>query len=202
MAKSTQPLTVTPSKPTAPLLLRADDATDILEITLVQGFPSLSDYEINFGSGWSELTTNPVQIGNVDIASDTIQVRVKENSTNGRPTGSALVVTQPFTRATNKPSSPTLPVVDDAHNQFGWTNVFGFADAVDYELSTDGGNLFSDVSNNPQDLTDRNFAIVAVCVRVKKTGNNAAGSLLCNDKPQSVKAEKPKITNNGVSYGP
>ena len=198
MAKSTQPLTVTPPKPTAPVVLRADDGTDILEITLVQGFPRISDYEINLGSGWSELTTNPVQIGNVNIASDTIQVRVKENSTNGRPAGSALVVTQPFTRATNKPSSPTIPVVDDANNQFGWTNVSGFADLVDYEFSTDGGKSFSDVSNKPQDLADSNFAIGDVCVRVKKMGSNAAGSLLCNDKPYSVTPEKPEAPTNGV----
>ncbi|TFH93238.1 DUF1566 domain-containing protein [Vibrio ouci] len=198
MAKSTQPLTVTPPKPTAPVVLRADDATDILEITLVQGFPNLSDYEINLGSGWNELATNPVQIGNVDIASNTIQVRVKANATNGRPAGSALVVTQPFTRATNKPSSPTLPVVDNANNQFGWTNVSGFADVSDYELSTDGGKSFSDVSNNPHDLSDSNFSIGDVCVRVKQTASNATGSLLCNDKPYSVTPVKPPAPNHGV----
>ncbi|EFP96033.1 DUF1566 domain-containing protein, partial [Vibrio caribbeanicus] len=198
MAKSTQPLTVTPPKPTAPVLLRADDGTDILEITLVQGFPRISDYEINLGSGWSELTKNPVQIGNVDIASDTIQVRVKENSTNGRPAGRVLVVTQPFTWDANKPSSPTIPVVDDAKNRFGWTNVSGFEDLVDYEFSTDGGKSFSDVSNKPQDLTDSNFAIGDVCVRVRKMGGNTAGSLLCNDKPYSVTPEKPEAPTNGV----
>lgn len=198
IAKSTQPLTLTPPKPTAPVVLRADDATDILEITLVQGFPSLSDYEINLGSGWNELTTNPVQIGNVDIASDTIQVRVKANATNGRPAGSALVVAQSFTQVTNKPSSPTLPVVDNANNQFGWTNVPGFADVSDYELSIDGGKSFSDVSNNPQDLSDSNFAIGDVCVRVKQAASNAEGSLLCNDKPYSVTPAKPAAPTNGL----
>lgn len=197
-AKSTQPMTVTPDAPSSPVLISADDIVDTVEITLVQGFTQLSDYQVDFGDGWVELASNPIQIGNVDIAPNTIKIRVKANEVNGRPAGAELVVPQAFSKVIGKPESPTLPVVDNANNKFGWTLVPGFDALSMYEYSVDGGKTFSAVTANPQILNDDAYAIGEVCVRVKQSDDNAASSLLCNDKVYTVTPATPGAPINGV----
>ncbi|MFM2587854.1 DUF1566 domain-containing protein [Vibrio sp. TBV020] len=198
MAKSAKAMTVTPAAPVAPTLLRADDTADLVEIGLVSDYPNLDSYEIYLGSSWETMAANPTLVGNIDIAADVIQIRVKANADNGRPVGASLTINTPFTQALNKPASPTAPVVDNASNTFGWTLVSGFSDLSLYELSVDGGKTFQSVSANPVTLTDENYAVGEICVRVKDGVNNAAGSMLCNDLEYTQTPAQPVAPTNGV----
>ncbi|MEZ8099191.1 DUF1566 domain-containing protein [Vibrio bivalvicida] len=197
-AKSAKPMTVTPTAPSAPALLRVDDDADLFEIQHVAGFDVLQNYQVNLGTGWQELTSNPYVVGNVNIDANTIRVRVKANPIDGRPVGAELLITQAFTKVVNKPASPTLPVVDDANNQFGWALVSGYQQPKLYELSLDGGQSFQAVTTNPQSIPDINYHAGKVCVRVKAGANNATGSLLCNDKPYTVTPVAPAAPTNGI----
>ncbi|MEK3884850.1 GH92 family glycosyl hydrolase [Paenibacillus sp. PL2-23] len=69
------------------------------------------------------------------------------------------------------PGAPTGPVVDDTANTFGWTNVPGFDEAVDYEYSVDGGATWKMASANPQQIGP--FALAAGEVRVRVKANLA-----------------------------
>ncbi|WP_425667609.1 DUF1566 domain-containing protein [Vibrio tubiashii] len=196
--KSTQPMTVTPASPSAPSLVRANDDSDQFEIQLVMGFDVLKNYEINLGSGWQELTSNPYVVGNVKLDANTIRVRVKANPIDGRPAGEELLITQAFTKVLDKPAAPTLPLIDDANNQFGWTVVAGYKQPNLYELSIDGGQSFQAVTTNPLSIPDNNYNIGKVCVRVKANASNTAGSLLCNDKPFTVTPNAPMAPTGGI----
>lgn len=196
---SSVPMTLTPAAPIAPNLVRVDDDADLFEIQLVDGFSNLADYEINLGAGWQPLSSNPYSVGNVDIAADTIRVRIKANSADARPFGAHLIVNQVFTKVLNKPAQPTLPQVDDANNKFGWTVVAGYPQASLYELSIDGGQSFQAVTENPQTIPDQIYGISQVCVRVTASSSNAAGSLLCNDKRYTVTPDAPAAPTNGIT---
>lgn len=198
VAKSTQPMTVTPDTPVAPSLIRADDSADVIEIGLVSGFDSLSSYEIDLGSGWQTLLANPYQVGNVTIAENTIKIRVKADDLTGRLAGQALTISTPFNEALNKPASPMSPVMDNANNLFGWSLVTGFDQLDHYELSLDGGNTFQAVSANPESIPDQNYAVGSVCVRVKAGVSNDAGSMLCNTQEYTVTPNAPAAPTGGV----
>ncbi|MDP4097011.1 PA14 domain-containing protein [Paenibacillus sp. P96] len=85
----------------------------------------------------------------------------------------------------NVPAAPTLPVVNDGYNTFGWTNVPGYAEPADYEYSVDGGSTWKDVTANPQPVGDADYAAGTVMVRVKanEAAGTAAGLPLASDKP-------------------
>ncbi|WP_068787218.1 glycoside hydrolase domain-containing protein [Paenibacillus phocaensis] len=65
------------------------------------------------------------------------------------------------------PPAPTVPVVDDKANTFGWTFVPGFESATDYEFTTDGGKNWSAASANPQIVGPGAYETGQVQVRVK-----------------------------------
>ena len=50
------------------------------------------------------------------------------------------------------------PVQDDVSNPFAWTNVAGYTQATDYELSVDGGTIWTVGSANPQPLQNAAYA--------------------------------------------
>ncbi|MCM3631518.1 PA14 domain-containing protein [Paenibacillus glycanilyticus] len=77
------------------------------------------------------------------------------------------------TSAGDQPAAPTAPVVDDAHNTFGWTNAADYAQVSDYEYSMDNGTTWKPATANPQPIVDGSFAAGAVQVRVK--ANEAKG---------------------------
>jgi uncharacterized protein YjdB len=83
------------------------------------------------------------------------------------------------------PAAPTLPVVDDGYNTFGWTNVPGYSEPSNYEYSVDGGTSWKDVTANPQPVGDGDYAAGTVMVRVKadEAKGMAAGLALASDKP-------------------
>nr|WP_216603092.1 DUF1566 domain-containing protein [Vibrio coralliilyticus] len=202
--KSTVVMSVTPDAPVAPVLVSANDDSDILAWQNVVGFTSPSDYEIDLGSGWQEVTANPYQIGNVTIAADTIKLRVKANPVDGRPSGQSLSVAEAFSKILNKPLAPTLPVINDADNLYDWTLVSGYGLAEHYEYSLDSGVTYQDVASKPQAIPDEVLAIGQVCVRVKAAGDNAVGDSLCSDKeftqtPVTPSAPTAGIVNDAVN---
>ncbi|GLX65748.1 PA14 domain-containing protein [Paenibacillus glycanilyticus] len=77
--------------------------------------------------------------------------------------------------AGNQPAAPTAPVVDDAHNTFGWTNAKDYTAVTDYEYSVDNGTTWLPATANPQPITDGDYAAGTVQVRVK--ANESLGIL-------------------------
>lgn len=69
--------------------------------------------------------------------------------------------------AGDQPAAPTAPVVDDAHNTFGWTNAPDYTAVSEYEYSVDNGATWKPATANPQPIVDGDFAAGAVQVRVK-----------------------------------
>ncbi|MGF1753192.1 DUF1566 domain-containing protein [Vibrio makurazakiensis] len=198
VARSTQEMTVTPAKPQAPTLDFVNDATNQISWNKVAGYPSLTDYEINLGTGWENVTALPYRVGNKSIPAGTIQVRVKNNSTDARPAGAVLTINTEFTQSVNQPAAPTSPVIDNANNTFGWTLVPGYSEHNLYEYSVDGGITFVAVSANPQPIADLNYQVGKVCVRVQSNTNpqHDPGELLCSDKAYSVTPVQPAAPSN------
>lgn len=87
------------------------------------------------------------------------------------------------TSAGNTPIAPTAPVVDDAHNTFGWTNAPGYADVTDYEYSLDNGATWKAATANPQPIANGDYASGAVQVRIAalaELGISAGTPLISN----------------------
>ncbi|NRB66085.1 MAG: DUF1566 domain-containing protein [Vibrio sp.] len=198
VVKSDTAMTVTPDKPVAPVLISANDDSDILAWENVSGFDRVTDYQINLGSGWQEVLANPYQIGNVDIPANTIHVRVKANPINGRDSGESLLVTSAFNKVLNKPIAPTLPVINDADNLFNWTSVDGYPNADQYEYSLDSGISYRPVTSKPQSIPDEAFKVAQVCVRIKASADDAGGESLCSDKVFTVTPNTPSAPTNGL----
>lgn len=150
--QSSEAMTKTPTKPAAPILQQVDDATNLINWHWVDGYLSPTDYEINTGSGWANITALPFRVGNTTIPAGTISIRVKSNASDARPFGHALVIETEFTESANQPVAPTIPVVDDANNTFSWTFVAGYSDLNQYEYSLDNGLSFRSVTATPNRL--------------------------------------------------
>ncbi|MCG9681862.1 DUF1566 domain-containing protein [Vibrio sp. Isolate23] len=198
VVKSETAMTVTPDAPVAPVLISANDDSDILAWENVSGFDNAADYEINLGSGWQDASANPYQIGNVNIPANTIQLRVKANPINGRPAGQSLVVSSVFNKVLNKPIAPTLPVINDADNLLNWTSVDGYPNAEQYEYSLDSGINYRPVTSKPQAIPDEAFKVGQVCVRIKASADDAVGENLCSDKVFTVTPSTPSAPTNGL----
>ncbi|AXN34098.1 DUF1566 domain-containing protein [Vibrio coralliilyticus] len=198
VVKSETAMTVTPDAPVAPVLISANDDSDILAWENVSGFGNAADYEINLGSGWQDASANPYQIGNVNIPANTIQLRVKANPVDGRPGGKSLVVSSAFNKVLNKPVAPTLPVINDADNLLNWTNVDGYPNAEQYEYSLDSGISYRPVTSKPQAIPDEAFKVGQVCVRIKASDDDAVGENLCSDKVFTVTPSTPSAPTNGL----
>ena len=84
---------------------------------------------------------------------------------------------------TNTPAAPTVPVVDDIMNTFGWNNVVGYSDVTNYEYSVDNGQTWLDCTANPQPVGNHDFSVGFVQVRIKADAltNRFAGSVLGSD---------------------
>lgn len=85
-----------PLAPTAPL---QDDAANTFGWTNAAAFVNASDYEysVDNGSTWTTASANPQNIGNMDYATGTVQVRVKADVASGRVASAALVSTADYT---------------------------------------------------------------------------------------------------------
>jgi hypothetical protein len=177
---STSAYTVTPPAPQAPGVSESHDGMNIFGWAKVLEFENVSDYEYSLDSGltWIEATGNPQSIPDQAYAIGQVQARVKANVTNGRPAGASVLSTVAYTVTPPAPAAPSGPVERDSANTFAWTIVTGFESSTDYEYSLDGGLTWADVTNNPQRIPDRSYAIGKVQVRVKADESNGrpAGS--------------------------
>ncbi|NBD25666.1 discoidin domain-containing protein [Paenibacillus glycinis] len=125
------------------------------------------------GANWS--VTIPVVAGQDDYQyvvdttdpDQTLEFVVK--SVNKRNNSDASVASS----AGEQPVAPTAPVVDDAHNTFGWTNAPKYGEPTHYEFSVDNGATWKPVTANPQPVGDADYAEGAVQVRV--AANEARG---------------------------
>ncbi len=73
--------------------------------------------------------------------------RVASSNTNQNFISESFAMTVP-----TQPDAPTNPVVDDANNTFGWTNVSGYSDADMYEYSINNGAGWEECTANPQPI--------------------------------------------------
>ncbi|MFC5650384.1 PA14 domain-containing protein [Paenibacillus solisilvae] len=70
------------------------------------------------------------------------------------------------TSAGIQPAAPTAPVMDDAHNTFGWTNAPKYTQPTDYEFSVNNGATWKLVTANPQPVGDGDYPAGSVQVRI------------------------------------
>ncbi|REL25945.1 hypothetical protein DXX93_04795 [Thalassotalea euphylliae] len=177
---STKEYTVTPAKPAAPTSGVVSDAANTFDWTFTSGFTNSSDYEysVDAGANFSAVTAKPLALENKVYAKDQVQVRVKQDTTNGRPASDVLKNTTAYTKVA-VPVAPTNGVVNDTANTFGWTNVQGFTSASDYELQISGGS-WQTASANPHSVSNINIESGAVKVRVKADSSSGrpAGAIL------------------------
>lgn len=201
-AMSEKPMTVTPAQPAKPVLEFANDSTNQINWLWVTGYNAPSFYEINLGSGWKDVTSQPYLVGNVSLPANSISVRVKSNALDARPAGVPLVISSAFTRSENQPVAPTSPIVDDAENTFAWTNVEGFTGSDSYEYSLDRGITFTPVTSNPQAIPDEMLTKGQVCVRVKAESDplHDPGEALCSDKSYSVTPSMPAAPTSPITH--
>lgn len=80
------------------------------------------------------------------------------------------------------PSAPTLPVTDDTAKTFSWTNVIGFTEADDYEISVNGGTSWTPVAVKPTPIVGAHLAgQVKVRVRQNLGTDTSVGAALANN---------------------
>lgn len=80
------------------------------------------------------------------------------------------------------PAAPTNPVVNDAANTFGWTNVPGYNSTSLYEYSVNSGSTWHNCTANPQPVGNHAYAAGVVQVRVEADypAGRAAGQVLAS----------------------
>ncbi|GAB3519275.1 phage tail protein [Photobacterium alginatilyticum] len=210
---STTPFTTTPAQPVKPTITSVSDETDSVDWDYVTGFTQFGLYEVSLDNGktWNTVTEKPLSVGNVDIDTGWVQLRVAANSTNGMPAGESAQVAQVFTAQTGKPAAPTNLRIDDAANTIDWDIVTDYADASAYEISLNGNSAsagdWNPAGTKPASVGDLNIAKGDVCLRVKADvkNSNAAGIAACSDayftsKPDAPTAPVIDDTNNTFGW--
>ncbi|MFW7524666.1 DUF1566 domain-containing protein [Vibrio ostreicida] len=198
VVKSTIAMTLKPDTPLAPALRFVDDDSDLLSWNWVPGFEQAQEYQIDVGEGWQEVTANPYHIGNVSISANTIKVRVKANSTNGRLWGQSLVVDTAFHKVLNKPAAPKASMVNDAEDRFDWKLVTNYDNLEHYEYSLDYGVSYRPVTSKPQVIGNDAFEAGQICIRVAALMGGAVGDSLCSDQAFTVRPPTPAAPSQGV----
>lgn len=93
--------------------------------------------------------------------------------------------------------APTLGVVDDAANTFGWTNNQNQTNVSDYEYSVDGGLNWTVCTANPQTGISGAYAAGKVQVRAKATLRQPASPPLESTEPFTLSAASITVTTDG-----
>ncbi|MGR5145324.1 hypothetical protein ACQKP8_02100 [Photobacterium alginatilyticum] len=196
---STTPFTTTPAQPAKPTITSVSDETDSVDWDYVTGFTQFGLYEASLDNGktWNAVTAKPLSVGNIDIDSGWVQLRVAANVNNGMPAGEAAQVTQVFTAQAGKPAAPTNLRIDDTANTIGWDLVAGYDDASAYEISLKGNSAsagdWNPTGTKPASVGDLNIAKGDVCLRVKADvkDSNVAGIAACSDAYFTAKPDAP-----------
>lgn len=97
-----------PAAPTNPV---QDDTANTFEWTPVPNYPDLAAYEYSTDRGynWQTVTTNPLQLDNVNYTKGQIQVRLKE--TTAQPAGKVLSSTGFYTQTTVVQPAPVYTML-------------------------------------------------------------------------------------------
>ena len=142
---------------------------DYIRLAIALGLDKQKSYWLAGESGYNESYAYPLVYVN-DKWLQTSSV-YKTNMKSVICTGS----TSPLT----VPAAPTSLSQDDDANTFGWTNIAGFYDATDYQISLDNGISWKDVTANPTNVKNKNFDLGFIQVRVKAIEDkNAAGDIV------------------------
>ncbi|MFS1922790.1 DUF1566 domain-containing protein [Vibrio lentus] len=185
--------TVRPSTPSAPMGLVVNDADNTLDWTYFGEFTQPEQFEVTLDSGstWTKVTAKPVVIGNVDKNIAEVQLRVRQNPTNGMPHGVATPTAQAFTKVFEIPA-PTSPEIVNTFtgsnpvntNGFQWAyltaNVEGqsvrFDQAEYYEFTNDKGLTWHPVVSKPQFIGPEAYDKANVGVRLKKNAKQGVSN--------------------------
>lgn len=185
--------TVRPSAPSAPTGLVVNDADNTLDWTYFSEFTQPEHFEVTLDSGstWTKVTAKPVVIGNVDKNIAEVQLRVRQNPTNGMPHGVATPTAQAFTKVFEIPA-PTSPEIVNTFtgsnpvntNGFQWAyltaNVEGqsvrFDQAEYYEFTNDKGLTWHPVDSKPQFIGPEAYDKANVGVRLKKNAKQGVSN--------------------------
>ncbi|MFA0491637.1 DUF1566 domain-containing protein [Vibrio splendidus] len=220
--------TVRPSAPSAPTGLVVNDTDNTLDWTYFGEFTQPEHFEVTLDSSstWTKVTAKPVVIGNVDKNIAEVQLRVRQNPTNGMPHGASALTTEAFTKVFEIPA-PTSPKIVNTFtgsnpintNGFQWdyltANVEGqsvrFDQAEYYEFTNDKGVTWHPVVSKPQFIGPEAYDKANVGVRLKKqakegVSNSVSDTLWATDAVSSFTALKfvPMKTRSQVadfSYG-
>lgn len=94
------------AKPAAPVNTYVNDSNDTFDWDFVNGFTEISDYEIstNNGDDWTTANDKPYRVGVLDLASGTVQVRVRAQE-NKHAAGAHSASTSDFTIALSRDCS-------------------------------------------------------------------------------------------------
>jgi|GEM_PF-666750 len=124
--------------PPAPTGAVVDDSNDTFGWTNVEGFESCTDYEYSVDSGgtWRDCTANPQPVGNNAYAAGAVQVRVKADSSTGRPAGEVLASGAPFTFT--GASDTTAPTV--AYGTISASSLTDTGVTLNWNKATDDGS--------------------------------------------------------------
>ncbi|MFE5321689.1 glycoside hydrolase domain-containing protein [Paenibacillus sp. NPDC056579] len=114
-----------------------------------------------------ERVRNSYQIDPSYLVQGTNVIAAEVHQVNATSSDIAFEFSFAAVKQLKKPEAPTVPVVDDKANTFGWTFVPGFEQPADYEYSTDGGLKWKPVTTNPQTVGPLAFEAGKVQVRVK-----------------------------------
>ncbi len=204
--------TVRPSVPNAPTGLVVNDTNNTLDWTYFGEFTQPEHFEVTLDSGstWTKVTAKPVVIGNVDKNIAEVQLRVRQNPTNGMPHGASALTTEAFTKVFEIPA-PTSPKIVNTFtgsnpintNGFQWdyltANVEGqsvrFDQAEYYEFTNDKGVTWHPVVSKPQFIGPEAYDKASVGVRLKKqakegVSNSVSDTLWATDAVSSFTALK------------
>ena len=202
--------TETPSKPSAPTNPIVNDALDTFDWVLVPGFNSANDYEINvLGAGWVSVNQKPYQLADQVYAQSSIQVRVKSDPVNGRPSGSIMSNENAFTVRPLAAAAPSNLVTDDTANTLDWTFVTGFEQPSFYEISFNSGVNWIPVTAKPVVIGDIEKSVGEVQLRVAKniingmpSGNSASNDDAYTQTPKLAAPTGGEIVNTFTGSSP
>lgn len=196
-------------QPVAPTMAQENDIVDTFDWQFVNGFTQHAEYEysVNGGNSWTTVGQKPLNVGNVDINTGDVQVRIKASPDNKLLSGLVLASTKAFTEALitpTAPKAPTNPQQNDTQNTFDWDYVTGHSQAVNYEYSLDRGVSWTTVTTKPVNVGDIDIAIGALQVRVKAAPatNTPAGATLVNTVAFTKSSSTPAPTTPAAPTNP
>ncbi len=96
-------------------------------------------------------------------------------------------------------AAPTIPVVNDDNNTFGWTYTADSSSANDYEYSVNSGTTWMTCSSNPQNVGNNAYAVGVVQVRFAGKDNKPPGVALASNQAYTHRPSLSNVTVGGIA---